>query len=49
MRRLTSKQLVHLRGIATASLEMPESDRPDLGIAAKSIIWWPQVSCVTTE
>lgn len=38
MRKLTSKQLARLRGIATASLEMPESDRPDLGIAPEDLL-----------
>jgi hypothetical protein len=38
MRKLTSKQLRRLRGIAAASLELPKPDRPDLGIAPEDLI-----------
>lgn len=38
MRKLTSKQLECLRCIATASLEMPQADRPDLGIAPEDLL-----------
>ena len=38
MRKLTSKQLQRLRGIAAASLELSKPDRPDLGIASEDLI-----------
>ena len=38
MRKLTSKQLQRLRGIAAASLELSKPDRPDLGIAPEDLI-----------
>jgi len=38
MRKLTTKQLQRLRGIATTSLELPKPDRPDLGIAPEDLI-----------
>lgn len=37
-RKLTAPQLERLRSIATASLETPESARPDLGIAPEDLI-----------
>ena len=38
MRKLTSKQLECLRGLAAASLEMLQADRPDLGIAPEDLL-----------
>lgn len=38
MRKLTPKQLERLRGIAVASLKVPELDRPDLGIAPEDLL-----------
>lgn len=38
VRKLTSKQLQRLQGIAAASLELSKSDRPDLGIAPEDLI-----------
>jgi hypothetical protein len=38
MRKLTSRQLRRLRGIAGASLELPKPNRPDLGITPEDLI-----------
>jgi hypothetical protein len=38
MRKLTPRQLNRLRDIAAASLEVPKSDRPDLGIAPEDLL-----------